>query len=94
MKQARINRYRAKTTELCLANSITHPYETGCGIDAGITDCLCHLRYLCDCENLDFYAPLDRSGWHYDNEIVPDEFEMSVRRIFRKWPKPFKIPSS
>ncbi len=82
MRQAKINLWRADCAERCMKHE-HEVYETGPGIDAGITDLICHLRHLCDKHKLDFDELNDRAAWHYDCEVNPDDIERGLRQHLR-----------
>lgn len=88
MKQAKINRDRAKRVELALKAG---DYWDG-GESYALADLLSDARHLCDREGWNF-AELSDSGYsHYCAELHPDDLEQSARAMHRKGDYPI-IPA-
>ena len=80
MKQAKINRDRAKRAELALK---AQGYWD-CGESYALADLLGDARHLCDREGWDFDEINESGHGHYSAERDPDDLEQSARAMHRK----------
>lgn len=84
MKQNLFNLRRANIVDRMLKDSDGY-FETGPGIDAGITDILTNIRHLCDKYDVNYDEMSRRSEDHYLCQVHPDEFELGFREADQRY---------